>query len=402
MKILFLSGLYPPMTRGGAELSTHYIAQGLVARGHEVTVLAEGEKRVESHLSGVRVFRAPLGLLRKPLFEKTHSRHIAHAIKREIGDLKRFDVIHAQDFRSALALAHLKLPNTVVTARDYAQISGCTNNILYNGSINPGCADDPWHCHRLREVGLPRRLARWWQYEFNIGYRHSAFQTFPKQIFISHAQQAEIDRHQKLPGVQTTVIYNPVSSEYLSAPLAQSQPNTILYTGRCEMYKGLGLLLEAFAVLAQQNKTVQLTIAGQGAQQVDYEARVAQHSLQYRVKFLGHLAYERVMSVYDEADVLVAPNLWIEPFGRNVVEAMARGKTVVAARIGGPAEVMAASQTGILFDRGSVSQLIQALSQAVSMDQHTKREQGLRARAWVSQHLQIDKIAQQHEQFYAI
>ncbi|MBI3255374.1 MAG: glycosyltransferase family 4 protein [Candidatus Andersenbacteria bacterium] len=399
MKILFLSGLYPPMTRGGGELSTHYIAQGLVARGHEVTVLAEGDKRVESHLNGVRVFRAPLGLLAKPLFEKIHSRHIAHAIKREMGDLKRFDVIHAQDFRSALALAHLKLPHTVVTARDYAQISGCTNNILANGSINPGCADDPWHCHRLAEVGSLRRMARFWQYQFNIGFRHQAFQSFPKHIFISRAQQVEIDRHQKLPGVKTAVIYNPVAAEYLSQP-AEGRPGNILYMGRTEMYKGLGILLEAFALLAQEDKTAQLTIAGQGAQRNDYEAWVAKHSLQYRVKFLGHMPYDRVMSVYDDAQVLAAPNLWIEPFGRNVVEAMARGKMVVAARIGGPAEIMAASQTGVLFDRGSVTQLAQALGQALAMDQHTKREQAQRARAWVTQNLTIDKIAEQYEQFY--
>lgn len=400
MKILFLSGLYPPMTRGGGELSTHYIAQGLVARGHEVTVLAEGDKRVESHLNGVRVFRAPLGLLKKPLLEKTHSRHIAHAMKREIGDLKRFDVIHAHDFRSALALAHLKLPHTVVTARDYAQISGCTNNILGNGSINPGCADDPWHCHRLQEVGLLRRLARFWQYQFNIGYRHSAFQSFPKHIFISQAQQAEIDRHQKLPGVRTTVIYNPVAPEYLSQPVVAGRSGNILFIGRTEMYKGLGVLLEAFALLAQQNKTAQLTIAGQGAQLVEYEAWVANHSLQYRVKFLGHIQYDRIMSVYDEADVVAAPNLWIEPFGRNVVEAMARGKIVVAARVGGPAEVLTASQTGILFDRGSVAQLAQALGEGLAMGQLAKREHAQRAQAWVGHHLTMDAIAEQHEQFY--
>jgi glycosyltransferase involved in cell wall biosynthesis len=402
MKILFLSGLYPPTTKGGAELSTHYIAQGLAARGHEVTVLADGPQRVESHIHGVRVFRAPLGLLAKPLFEKVHSRHIAHAIRKEIGDLKRFDVIHAHDFRSALALAHFKLPNTVVTARDYAQISGCTNNILADGSINPGCADDPWHCHRLQEVGFPRRLARWWQYEFNIGFRHTSFQSFPKHIFISRAQQQEIDRHQKLPGVKTTIIYNPIAPEYVTTQLEAELPGNILYIGRTEMYKGLGLLLEAYARLAQQDKNIQLTIAGQGAQRADYERWVAQHSLQYRVKFLGHMPYDRIMSVYDQADLVVAPNLWIEPFGRNIVEAMARGKLVVAANIGGPAEIIQVSQGGLLFERASVDDLVNVIKGALTMSRYDKRAITERGRSWVTSALSLDRIAKQHEEFYQL
>ncbi len=401
MRILFVSGLYPPAAKGGGELSTHYIAQGLAERGHEVTVLAEGEQRVESHLQGVRVFRAPLGLVSKPLFEKQHSRHIAHAIKREIGDLKRFDVVHAHDFRSALALAHLKLPQAVVTSRDYAQISGCTNNILRDGGINPGCSDDPLHCHRLYEVGWPRRLARFWQYEFNIGFRHTAFQSFPKHIFISQAQQQQITRHQQLPGVKTTVIYNPITPEYFSSPLQAGQIGRILYLGRMEMYKGVSVLLQAFEQLAKRHSGVQLVLGGQGAQKAEYEAWAARHGLQYRVKFLGHLPWDRVMSVYDEADVVVSPHLWVEPFGRTVVEAMARGKLVVAANVGGPMEIIKAAGSGLLFERGMVDELSYALETAVTMNHYDKRAMTEKGRSWVSTALNADRIARLHEEFYA-
>lgn len=400
MRILFVSGLYPPAAKGGGELSTHYIAQGLAERGHEVTVLAEGQQRVESHLHGVRVFRAPLGLTAKPLFEKQHSRHIAHAIKREIGDLKRFDVVHAHDFRSALALAHLHLPQAVVTARDYAQISGCTNNILHDGSINPGCSDDPLHCHRLYEVGWPRRLARLWQYEFNIAYRHTAFASFPKHIFISHAQEKEIVRHQQLPGVKTAVIYNPITPEYFSAPLQAGQIGRILYLGRMEMYKGVKVLLEAFEQLAKRHSSIQLVLGGQGAQKAEYEAWVARHGLQYKIKFLGHLPWDRVMSVYDEADVVVSPHLWVEPFGRVVVEAMSRGKLVVAANVGGPMEIIKAAGSGLLFERGMVDELSYALETAVTMNHYDKRAMTEKGRAWAAAALNADRIARLHEEFY--
>src|SRR5690348_15132248 len=120
MNILFLSALYPPTTKGGGELSTHYIAQGLAALGHQVKVITTGPQRVESHINGVDVLRFPIELLKKPLFEKHASRHMKGHLLEIIGDPKRYDVIHAHDFRSALVLSELHLPNTLVTARDYA------------------------------------------------------------------------------------------------------------------------------------------------------------------------------------------------------------------------------------------------------------------------------------------
>src|SRR5436190_18912766 len=187
MNILFLSSLYPPTTKGGGELSTHYIALGLAGRGHRIKVITTGPSEVESHINGVNVIRAPIELLSKPLFERHHSRHVAKHLKKLIGDPTRYDIIHAHDFRSALALSELGLPHTVVTARDYAQISGCTNNILADGSISPGCAEHPWGCHRVAEVRFPRTLGRYAQYVINQDYRKKVFAGFKRQIFISHA-----------------------------------------------------------------------------------------------------------------------------------------------------------------------------------------------------------------------
>lgn len=400
MRIIFLSGLYPPTTKGGGELSTHYIAQGLAARGHYVKVITSGPSRVESHINGVHVIRLPIDLTGKPLFERWHSRRVAKEILQEILHPEQFDVIHAQDFRSALALSELHLPNAVVTARDYAQICGCTNNILANGSIAPGCTDDPWHCHRLAEVGWPRRLARFFQYQFNIGYRRQAFRTFKKHIFISRAQQEEIEHHQDLTGVTKTVIYNPVAPEYLSTPPQRGQMGNILYLGRVEMYKGVRVLLEAFKILAKRQTMVKLTIHGEGAQKQAYERLVAQWGLQYRVTFSSHTAWDRVIGIYDGADVVVTPNLWMEPFGRTVIEAMARGTLVVAADTGGPAEIIRQSNAGLLFTRGSAEDLAQKLEEALFKNHYDKRETITRGRAWVAQNLSIDAIAQQHEAFY--
>ena len=47
MRILFLSNFYPPVSRGGYEQWCQEVADGLVARGHEVTVLTSDYRRSE-------------------------------------------------------------------------------------------------------------------------------------------------------------------------------------------------------------------------------------------------------------------------------------------------------------------------------------------------------------------
>ncbi|MDZ4225829.1 MAG: glycosyltransferase, partial [Candidatus Andersenbacteria bacterium] len=218
MKILFLSALYPPQTRGGGELSTHYIAQGLRQIGHEVQVVTTGARNGAYEVEGVPVRVLAANLTAKPLLERRHSRKMAKILAREINSGKKYDVVHAHDFRSALALAELNLPNALVTTRDYAQICGSPNNLLADGRECPGCTSIKNVLQNRNVVEAPflRKPFRVWQYRYNIGYRLKAFRKFKQQVFISHAQLAEIKKIQDLSQTQTTVIYNPVPPAYLN------------------------------------------------------------------------------------------------------------------------------------------------------------------------------------------
>ena len=213
MKILFLSAQYPPEVKGGGELSTHIIAQGLMKLGHTVRVIADSDKEGEYEVDGIAVSQFTLGLKGKPLFERTHSRRAARVFRRSVPDMADYDVIHAHDFRSALMLSELALPHTVITARDYAQISGCTNNIDFQGNSEPGCQGNGelWRCHRVHEAVFPRKLFRMWQYMYNRGYRKAAFASYKHQVFISNAQKDLIAKYQDISHQHTSVIYNPIA-----------------------------------------------------------------------------------------------------------------------------------------------------------------------------------------------
>lgn len=383
MKIVFLSGLYPPHTKGGGEISAYLIAEGLKARGHEVEVITEGN----SHL----------GLLRKPLFERRQTRKIAAKLK-EI--LPKADIVHAHDFRSALALSELGLPNAVVTVRDYAPICGTTNNILADGSRCHCTWDDVRHTRRFQEVGFPRNYARAWQYWHNTPYRKKAFAKLSHQIFISHAQQREIEESLNLDKTVKGVIYNPISKEYLENPVSQGRNGSVLYVGRLEDYKGVRFLLRVWREIARGLPHVHLTLIGEGSQKAEYERWVEQNGLQYRVTFSDQVPSERLRAVYDEAEIVVAPHAWIEPFGRTTAEAMARGKVVVAAKAGGPGEIIRHQKTGILFERNSETSLKKALEETLRLRPYDRKEIGSQAQIWVREHLTQEIIAKQYERFY--
>lgn len=402
MKILFLSAQYPPQTKGGGELSTHIIAQGLQKLGHTVHVITSGSKKEETEVDGISVVTLPLGLKAKPLFEKVTTKKAARILLRHIPDLLEYDIVHAHDFRSALLLSELHLKNAVVTARDYAQICGCTNNIQGDGNIDPGCQEgnELLKCHRVAEASFARKPFRMWQYVYNLPYRKAAFASFAHQIFISNSQKELIAKYQDTSHQHTAVIYNPISEEYLIEPLKKGEDGNVLYLGRVEMYKGVLILLKAWREVIKTNQRVHLTIAGDGAQREEYERLASTWGMQYQVTFTPHVPYHRLKSMINDAEILVAPHLWVEPFGRTVIEGMSRGKIVIASNIGGPSEIIEHGKTGFLFERGSMQALSHELTKALTMNHFDIQEIGIAARDYVRDNLTMEKIAKEHEEFY--
>ena len=147
-----------------------------------------------------------------------------------------------------------------------------------------------------------------------------------------------------------------------------------LFVGRLSPEKGISILLNAWAQLAED---VALRIVGDGPCRGLVEEAAARDA---RVTFLGEQPRERVMEQLRGAACLVMPSVWYETFGRTIVEAYAAGTPVVASRLGTMEELVVHQKTGLLFEAGSASALAQAVcelcrrSDLRDMRQQARRE----------------------------
>jgi spore coat protein SA len=83
------------------------------------------------------------------------------------------------------------------------------------------------------------------------------------------------------------------------------------------------------------------------------------------VEFRPYCSGKELADMFRESDIFCAPSIWEEPFGMVNIEAFASGLPVVSTHGGGSAEVFVEGG-GILVDRGSTDQLVDALRKLIA------------------------------------
>ena len=137
----------------------------------------------------------------------------------------------------------------------------------------------------------------------------------------------------------------------------------ILFLGRLEQRKGLGILLRAYAQVKELMPELRLVIVGSSRDRARrrYEQFVEGHGVR-DVVFAGFVSDEDKPRYFASADIYCAPNTGKESFGIVLLEAMASGIPVVASDIPGFAQVINPGREGILVRRDDPLNLASALS----------------------------------------
>jgi glycosyltransferase involved in cell wall biosynthesis len=147
------------------------------------------------------------------------------------------------------------------------------------------------------------------------------------------------------------------------SPDPNSDPNSelsVLAVGRLHAVKDHAFLVRACAQLRACGLRFECLIGGEGPERSNLESLIREHGLRDRVRLLGHVPNERMDSLYERADVVVLTSR-SEGIPLVLMEAMARGKLVLAPEITGIPELVIAGKTGFLYKPGSLADFVARL-----------------------------------------
>jgi glycosyltransferase involved in cell wall biosynthesis len=142
--------------------------------------------------------------------------------------------------------------------------------------------------------------------------------------------------------------------------VASTDPLRLLAVGRLHAVKDHAFLIQACAQLKERGVHLECAIAGDGRERANLESLIRKHALQEHVTLLGHVARDSMNLLYDPADVVVLTSR-SEGIPLVLMEAMARGKIVLAPAITGIPELVIAGKTGFLYEPGSLDAFVDRL-----------------------------------------
>ncbi|HEY6052721.1 MAG TPA: glycosyltransferase family 4 protein [Gaiellaceae bacterium] len=134
-----------------------------------------------------------------------------------------------------------------------------------------------------------------------------------------------------------------------------------LFVGVLERYKNVDGLLEAWRLASARLPEAELRIVGRGS----LEPLVARNTLSRGLSWTPQLPTEGVASALDAASLLVLPSR-SEGMGRIVVEALLRGRPVLATAVGGITDLVRDGVNGVLVGSTEPQELADALVAALS------------------------------------
>ena len=182
------------------------------------------------------------------------------------------------------------------------------------------------------------------------------------------------------------MVPNPIRAQ--DWPLGAVEHDDVLRIGRMDPVKGAHRAIEA-ARLASRN----LVLAGpvQTGQQQYFRERIEPHIDRHRVRYVGEIAGTAKQRLYANAQALLMPVRWREPFGMVMIEAVATGTPVIAFPEGAAAEIVIDGENGMLVS--DEHEMARAMDQMGAIDP-------ARCRASVAERYDITVTTTGYERVY--
>ncbi|MBC7441118.1 MAG: glycosyltransferase [Ramlibacter sp.] len=341
IRVLIAADTFAPDVNGAAKFAER-LAAGLVARGHEVQIMApapsrkygtwtethEGQQMVVHRLQSWRWYPHDWLRFALPWFVRRDSRRILDTFKP--------DVVHFQ--------SHINVGRgvTIEAEKRGIRIVG-TNHFMPENMLE----------FTLMPKGLHERLVK--------GAWRAARRTFGRAEAVTTPTQRAaqfLERYTGLEGV--LAISCGIDAHNYAPSFAPRTGNRILFVGRVTGEKQIDVLLHAVALLAP-DLNVKVEIVGGGDQKRNLEHLAQTLGIRGRVAFTGYVTDAQLRSAYTRSTVFAMPSI-AELQSIATMEAMASGLPVVAANAMALPHLVHDGENGYLFEPGSAQDLADKLT----------------------------------------
>ena len=314
----------------GNQIHALAVFKYLQAQGCDVSLVTpfSGPSLSRPLVFGVRyLLRYVSGNLDVLWLRQGHSFYLEAALKRALQIDTRPVVIYAQDPLSAASALKLKR-----SALDSVALV-----VHFNGS-----QADEWVLSGHIKKGK-------WLYRNIAGLEHMILPAVDKIIFVSEYMKQILEtRIPELKSRDTVVIHNFVEESMVSS---KKPKRDIIAIGTLEPRKNQQYILRVIAELRSRGLVLSATIVGDGADRAKLQMLAVALGIAQQVVFTG--------SVHNAADLIPSHRLLVhasltENCPISLIEALAAGTPIVAARVGGIPEIVDHS-TGRFWNLDSVS-----------------------------------------------
>lgn len=161
----------------------------------------------------------------------------------------------------------------------------------------------------------------------------------------------EKSRIHVIPGAADVERFHPAADrEGLRRSMGLPEGARVLFCARRLVRRmGIDNLIRAMGKIAGAVPEARLFIAGTGPLEQELQALIEELGLQDRVRLLGRVSNEDLVSWYQAADLSVVPTVTLEGFGLVTTEAMACGTPVLGTPYGGTKEILEKFSESLLF-----------------------------------------------------
>jgi glycosyltransferase involved in cell wall biosynthesis len=330
MKICIINNLYQPFSRGGAEIITSIIVEGLGEAGHDIFVISTKPYWYKNPKDDKKIYRI------RSLFDSLDRIPIIFRFFWHIFDM--FDIFTAI---KVFAIIKKESPQAVITNNLKGlslliplviKISGIKNmHILHDIQL--------LHPSGLMIYGKEKIIesifARIYQFFNKVFFKYTNVIISPSEWLLSlHLKKGFFSKS------INKVINNPAITEWPESLLKKSfsyGSKSFLFVGMIEEHKGIELLLESFiGSLTRLPENFDLKIIGDGS----ILEKCQKKYINKKINFLGRLTHDATIVYMVNSYCLVVPSLCYENSPTVVYEALSVNLPVLASNIGGLGELI--------------------------------------------------------------